>query len=67
MINHPKVTQETCPELRLVMSGAAPIGLSDVERFKNKYVLIELYEMFDIFLFKLFVDSPKPISCKAMA
>lgn len=49
MINHPKVTQETCPELRLVMSGAAPISLNDVERFRNKYVVIELVEMFDIF------------------
>lgn len=49
MINHPKVTQETCPELRLVMSGAAPISLNDVERFRNKYVVIELFEMFDIF------------------
>lgn len=37
MINHPKVTQETCPKLRLVMSGAAPIGLTDVERFRQKF------------------------------
>lgn len=36
MINHPKVTKETCPELRMVMSGAAPIGISDVERFIKK-------------------------------
>ncbi|XP_013107362.2 uncharacterized protein LOC106087030 [Stomoxys calcitrans] len=37
MINHPKVTAETCPELRVVMSGAAPIGQSDVERFRQKF------------------------------
>lgn len=36
MINHPKVTQETCPDLNLVMSGAAPIGITDVERFIKK-------------------------------
>ncbi|XP_037812191.1 probable 4-coumarate--CoA ligase 3 [Lucilia sericata] len=37
MINHPKVTQETCPELRVVLSGAAPIGVTDVERFIKKF------------------------------
>ncbi|KAM7346537.1 acyl-CoA synthetase family member pudgy [Cochliomyia hominivorax] len=37
MINHPKVTQETCPELNLIMSGAAPIGITDVERFIKKF------------------------------
>lgn len=36
MTNHPKVTQETCPELRIIMSGAAPIGVTDVERFIKK-------------------------------
>ena len=36
MINHPKVTAETCPELFMVMSGAAPIGVNDVERFIKK-------------------------------
>ncbi|XP_037935699.1 probable 4-coumarate--CoA ligase 3 [Teleopsis dalmanni] len=37
MINHPKVTRETAPELEFVMSGAAPIGISDVERFIKKF------------------------------
>uniref|UniRef100_A0A1I8N0U5 Luciferin 4-monooxygenase n=1 Tax=Musca domestica TaxID=7370 RepID=A0A1I8N0U5_MUSDO len=37
MTHHPKVTPETCPELRMVMSGAAPIGASDVERFLKKF------------------------------
>ncbi|TMW53028.1 hypothetical protein DOY81_001891, partial [Sarcophaga bullata] len=37
MINHPKVTTETCPELFMVMSGAAPIGVNDVERFLKKF------------------------------
>ncbi|EDV38480.2 uncharacterized protein Dana_GF19420 [Drosophila ananassae] len=37
MINHPKLTQETAPELRVVMSGAAPIGEHDVERFLKKF------------------------------
>lgn len=40
MINHPKLTQETAPELRVVMSGAAPIGEHDVERFLKKWVLL---------------------------
>ncbi|KAI8033258.1 hypothetical protein M5D96_013974 [Drosophila gunungcola] len=37
MINHPKMTQETAPHLRVVMSGAAPIGQHDVERFLHKF------------------------------
>ncbi|XP_073832893.1 acyl-CoA synthetase family member pudgy [Musca autumnalis] len=37
MTNHPKVTRETCPELKLVMSGAAPISAADVERFLKKF------------------------------
>ncbi|BFG02828.1 probable 4-coumarate--CoA ligase 3 [Drosophila madeirensis] len=37
MINHPKLTQETAPALRMVMSGAAPIGQHDVERFLQKF------------------------------
>ncbi|EDV47064.1 probable 4-coumarate--CoA ligase 1 [Drosophila erecta] len=37
MINHPKLSQETAPHLKVVMSGAAPIGQHDVERFLNKF------------------------------
>ncbi|EDW75348.2 uncharacterized protein Dwil_GK19734 [Drosophila willistoni] len=37
MINHPKLTQETAPALKVVMSGAAPIGQHDVERFLQKF------------------------------
>ncbi|KAH8272304.1 hypothetical protein KR018_001562 [Drosophila ironensis] len=37
MINHPKLNEETAPELRVVMSGAAPIGQHDVERFLKKF------------------------------
>ncbi|EDW00257.1 GH11952 [Drosophila grimshawi] len=37
MINHPKLTQETAKSLRVVMSGAAPIGQHDVERFLKKF------------------------------
>ncbi|KAH8343576.1 uncharacterized protein pdgy [Drosophila kikkawai] len=37
MINHPKMTQETAPYLKIVMSGAAPIGQHDVERFLKKF------------------------------
>lgn len=36
MINSPKVTQHVAPALRVVMSGAAPIGQHDVERFNQK-------------------------------
>lgn len=36
MINSPKVTKELAPALRVVMSGAAPIGQHDVERFLAK-------------------------------
>lgn len=36
MINSPKVTKELAPALRVVMSGAAPIGQHDVERFLTK-------------------------------
>jgi len=37
MLNHPKVTPETTASLRYVMSGAAPIGVSDIERFLKKF------------------------------
>ncbi|XP_030378111.1 4-coumarate--CoA ligase 1 [Scaptodrosophila lebanonensis] len=37
MINHPKLTQEIAPNLRAVMTGAAPIGQHDVERFLKKF------------------------------
>ncbi|EDW62422.2 uncharacterized protein pdgy [Drosophila virilis] len=37
MINHPKLTKETADALRVVMSGAAPIGQHDVERFMQKF------------------------------
>lgn len=36
MINSPKLTQKLAPALRVVMSGAAPIGQHDVERFIQK-------------------------------
>ncbi|KAH8384991.1 hypothetical protein KR093_004755 [Drosophila rubida] len=37
MINNPKLTQEVASNLRVVMSGAAPIGQHDVERFLKKF------------------------------
>ncbi|ALC48836.1 pdgy [Drosophila busckii] len=36
MLNNPKLTPELCPSLRVVMTGAAPIGQQDVERFLQK-------------------------------
>ncbi|KAH8394430.1 hypothetical protein KR222_005231 [Zaprionus bogoriensis] len=37
MINSPRVTKEVAHSLRIVMSGAAPIGQHDVERFLQKF------------------------------
>ncbi|EDW06797.2 LOW QUALITY PROTEIN: uncharacterized protein Dmoj_GI15371 [Drosophila mojavensis] len=37
MINHPKLTKDLASALRVVMSGAAPIGQNDVERFLQKF------------------------------
>lgn len=35
--NSPKVTAEHVPNLRMIMSGAAPIGHSDIERMLKKF------------------------------
>lgn len=45
MINHPKLTPQTIPDLELIMTGAAPIGQLDVEKFLAKYVLAILIEI----------------------
>lgn len=37
LTNSPKVTVEHAPNLRMIMSGAAPIGHSDVERMLQKF------------------------------
>lgn len=37
MINSPKVSTHHAPNLRMIMSGAAPIGHSDVEKLLNKF------------------------------
>ncbi|KAM8720830.1 hypothetical protein ACLKA7_006816 [Drosophila subpalustris] len=37
MINSPRVTPEVASALRVVMSGAAPIGQNDVDRFLQKF------------------------------
>lgn len=44
MINHPKLNPQTIPHLELIMSGAAPIGQLDVEKFLAKYVFIVLFK-----------------------
>lgn len=36
MINHPGLSPETVPDLHLIISGAAPIGGSDIERLLKK-------------------------------
>ncbi|KAL5275147.1 hypothetical protein ACFFRR_001234 [Megaselia abdita] len=41
MINHPKLTPQTIPHLELIMSGAAPIGQLDVEKFLSKFPKIK--------------------------
>lgn len=38
MINHPGLNAENIPDLHLIISGAAPIGGSDVDRLLDKYV-----------------------------
>lgn len=42
MVNHPKITPKTIPNLELIISGAAPIGQLDVEKFLSKYVYINI-------------------------
>lgn len=48
-INHPNITKEDLLKIRTIMSGAAPLGASDVERFRaktdNKVSLIQGYGM----------------------
>nr|AFQ01093.1 acyl-CoA synthetase [Glossina morsitans morsitans] len=37
MINSSKMSYKTAPNLRMVLSGAAPIAISDIERFIKKF------------------------------
>lgn len=48
MAQHKGVEAKTLRSVRTVMSGAAPLGGTDVERFLNKYEkLITIYIFFD--------------------
>lgn len=57
LVNHPKLTPQTIPDLEVIMSGAAPIGHMDVDKFLTKYVC--QYELNRYICYNFFEGSQK--------